>query len=316
MTAQEEMSEKELAREMKVWQQTLDRHRREVRWIELAKVGGKSEIENMAALLRRDPAELQRYAAWDPRRLVNAVDEHNRTALFYAAMRGNERLMTWLLDLCADPRICAECVHEEERRIIEREGVAAPTPQVDDYESPMEVAARWGHLTVLNMLLDLHPKESAKKEKQNSISRSFSEGDVLSQKRSPRYKGGPLSVDVPNLTYVYAKADLKRALKGAKGAGHEATVRRLKEYISDHKSNFKLKSLVQRFKMGFARRGSKDAYVVQTPHGHSTVYAGGKSPSAKKSATSGGFSAAFDPHHHAAHSLTNGARNASMMSLR
>ena len=93
----------------------------------------------------------------------------------------------------------------------------------------------------------------------------------------------------PNLTYVFAKSDLVRAMKLAKSSGHEATAKRLREFIRAHKSRPKLKSIVQRFKGSFVRRGSRDVTVVRSVEGFSTVYAGGKSSPKKKQERRVGF---------------------------
>ena len=321
LTAQEEMSEKELAREMKVWSQTLERHRRECRWIDLAKRGGVDEIDEMARLLQKDPAELQRYAAWDPRRLVNCVDDRNRTALFYAAYHGNVGLMTWLLDLCADPRICAETHRESERPTVDENGQSSRKLRTHDYESPIEVAARWGHVGILNMLLDLHPDSSAKDKK--GLHKSLSEGSLDSLKnptpkvgfsrkhslRRPRYSSGLSSSvnDVPDLTYIYCKADLKAAMSAAKGAGQRAAYDRLRRYVKTHKMRPSLKWLSRAFSSKAKGGSFNGKTITREAHGLS-VYAGGSTSKASPSGAKTSFS--FDPHQMAANSLRNSARNA------
>ena len=99
---------------------------------------------------------------------------------YFTLLRGNDGLMTWLLDLCADPRICAESATRGDGDAV----------VADDYESPIMAAARWGHLNVVNMLLDLHPSK-ARKSAAAALRRSRSENSLDSIERDGPRNASP-----------------------------------------------------------------------------------------------------------------------------
>eukprot|EP00753_Platysulcus_tardus_P019464 PLAT7227.3.p2 GENE.PLAT7227.3~~PLAT7227.3.p2 ORF type:complete len:185 (+),score=79.47 PLAT7227.3:46-555(+) len=114
----------------------------------------------MDELLGSDPNN--HYAASDPRRLVNAVDSENRTALYWAAQTGNERLLNMLLSYQADHMIAAVVDDDEE-----------------EWETPLECAARWGFRAIVVALLDAASHKHAVVKSAMKLSRSPSVRDVL-----------------------------------------------------------------------------------------------------------------------------------------
>ena len=155
-----------------VWLKTLEAHRRELRWFELAARGSEGDLAEMAALLGRDRYN-RGYDAWDPRRLVNAVDGRNRTALYLAARNGNMRLLEFLLERGGNP--CIACDAEDDDDVA---------------ESPLECAARWGHHAAVERLLRMHPDEHG------------------ATARRSRLTGQPLG-----RAHKYSKKDARNALK-------------------------------------------------------------------------------------------------------
>lgn len=121
-----------------VWKESLQNVRREDMWFKAVTNGTEEDIKTMATLLMEDPNHF--YCDWDPRKLINSgrflffpsssVDSQNRTALYLSCSVCNLRLVRFLLQRNADPRI-AHVVDEK----LE--------------ETPLGCAVRWGYVEVV-----------------------------------------------------------------------------------------------------------------------------------------------------------------------
>ena len=112
----------------------LDDHRRELRIYELFERGSPDDILEIDEMLLNDPYRHIR-SLDNPMSLVNKRDSRGYTPLYMSAMNGNLELLKYLLNHSADPYIHS-------------------TIENQDSENILTVASRWGHLAIVEYLLN------------------------------------------------------------------------------------------------------------------------------------------------------------------
>ncbi|KAK8815069.1 hypothetical protein WA556_007104 [Blastocystis sp. ATCC 50177/Nand II] len=120
-------------RNQEVWNETLEVMQREQAWFKAVQSGTEADVETMTNLIYDDPNRF--YQDWDPRKLINCVDNHGRTALYLACVDCNLRVVKFLIERNADPRI--GCVVDEK-----------------SVETPLGCAVRWGYVELVKVLLE------------------------------------------------------------------------------------------------------------------------------------------------------------------
>lgn len=116
-----------------VFDEAVSQIQRESDWFESAQKGSVEDVKHMRYLANKDPNRY--YSKFDRRRLVNAVDNDNCTALYIACQNGNLLLAQTLIELNTDPRICAITNIKPPKK-----------------ESPLKCCARWGYVNIMSII--------------------------------------------------------------------------------------------------------------------------------------------------------------------
>lgn len=117
-----------------VTRSALDDLRKMDRFFELIQKGGDKDIPLLQRELDRDPKK-HFYDRSNPNHLINKTNRFNQTPLYLACRNGNLAVVTFFIEQQADPHLVCN-VDDDEK------------------ETPLEVAARWNHQSVVKYLLE------------------------------------------------------------------------------------------------------------------------------------------------------------------
>ena len=115
----------------------LGAYRASERLFELVSRGARDDLDAIVALVHSDPKRYTRETG-DPESLVNRRNLAGHTPLYEAALNGHLPVLRLLLELNANPELTSLTDGEDMSRV---------------QEYPLQVAARWGHLHIVEHLL-------------------------------------------------------------------------------------------------------------------------------------------------------------------
>lgn len=157
---------------------SVNRIQNEDKFLKLVKKGNAECIKELEKLCTEDPNFY--YDDDDRRRLVNHVDKYNRCGLYIACQNGNLPLVKSLLDLrcnkfiAADIDVSSSSSSDDENRYnrnnertsecsersssssssSDEEDSSDDESNIDDNETPLECAARWGYIRIVKAIVE------------------------------------------------------------------------------------------------------------------------------------------------------------------
>lgn len=186
---------------------SVSRIQNEDKFLKLVKKGDAESIKELEKLCTEDPNFY--YYDDDRRRLVNHVDKYNRCGLYIACQNGNLPLVKSLLELrcnkfiAADIDVSSSSSGDEDRfnqnknnerrsayserssssssssSSSDEEDSSDDESDIDDNETPLECAARWGYIRIVKAIVgsfddisNIHIYKMIRKAKQITTSRN------------------------------------------------------------------------------------------------------------------------------------------------